>query len=108
MKTITPRTFCIVLPLAALLRLRNSVRASFTCIPTKLFRCEPDEQSCMTIPIISSLGDVKIAINLAERKVKSYSDRQLLTYSAIDSVEEENGLIFLTGKGHGVDNAYRA
>ena len=62
----------------------------------------------MTIPIISSLGDVKIAINLTERKVKSYSDRQLLTYSAIDSVEEENGLIYLTGKGHGVDNAYRA
>ncbi len=105
----------ITLPLAALLaNLSGCAMESkrqvehFTCIPTQLFRCEPGEQSCMNIPIISSLGDVKIVINLADRKVKSYSDTEILTYSDIDSVQEENGLIYLNGKGYGVDDAYRA
>ena len=80
----------------------------FTCIPTKLFRCEPDEQTCMTIPIISSLGAVQISVNLADRKVRSFSEERILSKSDIDSVEEENGLIYFNGKGQGVDNTYRA
>ncbi|WP_428353319.1 hypothetical protein [Methyloprofundus sp.] len=62
----------------------------------------------MNIPIIRSLGDVQIAINLAQRKVKSYSDSEILTHSDIDSVEEENDLIYLHGKGKGIDNTYRS
>lgn len=79
-----------------------------TCIPTKLFRCEPEEHTCMTIPIISSLGAVKIAVNLADRKVRSFSEEKIISHSDIDSVEEENGLIYLNGKGHGFDNTFRA
>ena len=115
MKILKLRTFYRILSMAALLAILSGCATQFkgtpehyTCIPTQLFRCEPDEQSCMTIPIISALGDVKIVINLAERNVKSYSDGEILTYSAVDSVQEENGLVYLHGKGRGIDNTYRA
>jgi len=79
-----------------------------TCIPEKLFRCEPDEKRCMTIPIIKDLGAIEIIINLAERTVKSYSENTILSDHDIDSVENENGLMYLSGKGYGYDRAYRA
>ena len=79
-----------------------------TCIPEQLFRCEPNEKTCMTIPIIKDLGSVEISINLADRKVRSYSEDKTLTHSDIDSVHKENGLIYLNGKGYGYDKAYRA
>ena len=78
------------------------------CIPTQLFRCEPDEKRCMTIPIIKDLGAVEIIINLAERTVRSYSDNTIFSDHDIDSVENENGLLYLSGKGYGYDKAYRA
>ena len=115
MKTQQLRSSLIILPLAtALANLSGCAIEStrkpqhYTCIPTKLFRCEPDEQSCMTIPIIRALGDVKISINLAERKVKSYSDEDILSFSDIDLVQEEGDLIYLHGKGRGIDNTYRS
>ena len=80
----------------------------FTCIPTKLFRCEPEERSCMTIPILSSLGNVQISIDLENHKTLSFSEEKTLSKSDIDSVVEENGLIYLNGRGHGVDKTYRA
>lgn len=80
----------------------------FTCIPTKLFRCEPEEKSCMTIPIIDSLGNVKISIDLEHLKTRSFSEEKTLSKSDIDSVQEENDLIYLNGKGRGFDKAYRA
>ena len=79
-----------------------------TCIPEKLFRCEPDEKRCMTIPIIRDLGAVEIAINITNRKLRSYSGNQTISDSDIDSVENENGLIYLSGKGYGYDKTYRA
>ena len=78
------------------------------CIPEKLFRCEPDEKRCMTIPILRDLGAVEIAINITDRKLRSYSGNKTLSHSDIDSVENENGLIYLSGKGYGYDKAYRA
>ncbi len=80
----------------------------FTCTPTKLFRCEPEEKSCMTIPILSSLGKVQITIDLTNLNVRSFSEEKTLSESDIDSVQEENGLIYLNGKGYGFDKAYRA
>lgn len=80
----------------------------FTCTPTKLFRCEPEERSCMTIPIISSLGNVQITIDLANRKTRSFSEEKTLTSSDIDTVKEEDGLIYFDGKGYGFDKTYRA
>ena len=62
----------------------------------------------MTIPIIRDFGAVEIAINLADRKVRSYSRNKTLSHSDIDSVQHENGLIYLNGKGYGHDNTYRA
>lgn len=79
-----------------------------TCIPTKLFRCEPDERSCMTIPIDSSFGSVQIDVNLEEKRVKSFSKEKILSQSEIFSVEEENGLIYLNGRGRGFDKALRS
>ena len=79
-----------------------------TCIPEKLFRCEPDGKRCMTIPIIRDLGAVEIAINITDRKLRSYSGNQTISYSDIDSVGNENGLIYLSGKGYGYDKTYRA
>ncbi|RLA21988.1 MAG: hypothetical protein DRQ62_08655 [Gammaproteobacteria bacterium] len=78
------------------------------CVPDKLFRCEPDEKKCMTIPIIKDFGEVKIAINFTERKVRSYSGNKTLSDADIDSTENANGLIYLSGKGYGYDKAYRA
>jgi len=78
------------------------------CIPDKLFRCEPDEKRCMTIPIIQDFGSVEIAINFVERKVRSYSENQTISDVDIDSVQQTNGLIYLSGKGYGYDKAYRA
>ncbi len=80
----------------------------FTCTPTKLFRCEPEEKSCMTIPIIDSFGNVQISIDLANLKARSFSEEKTLSRSDIDTVQEENGLIYLNGKGLGVDKTYRA
>ena len=115
MKTLKLRTLCSTLSLVMLLAILSGCAMEsrhkpehFTCIPTQLFRCEPGEQSCMNIPIIRSLGDVKIVINLADRKIKSYSDKEILTYSDIDSIQEEKGLIYFNGKGYGVDDTYRA
>ncbi|NOQ63509.1 MAG: hypothetical protein GQ582_03240 [Methyloprofundus sp.] len=78
-----------------------------TCLPEQLFRCEPDEQKCLTIPIVKELGNTKIVIDLAEREVKSYTDDKLLSHSNISSIEYENDLIYLAGKGYGYDKALR-
>jgi len=78
------------------------------CIPDMLFRCEPGEKRCMTIPIIKDFGAVEIAINFAERKVRSYSGNKMLSEADIDSVQQKNGLIYLSGEGYGYDKAYRA
>jgi hypothetical protein len=80
----------------------------FTCIPTQLFRCEPGEPSCMTIPIIKTLGVVQINIDIPAAKVKSIAEGKVLTESGIDSVQIENHLIYLNGKGVGYDKTYRS
>lgn len=79
-----------------------------SCIPDKLFRCEPDAKKCMMIPILNDFGVVEIAIDLAGRKLSSYSDNKPLTKSDIDSVQNINGLLYLSGKGYGYDKAYRS
>ena len=43
-----------------------------------------------------------------EQKVRSYSENQIISETDIDSVKQENGLIYLSGKGYGYDKAYRA
>ena len=80
----------------------------FTCTPTQLFRCEPKETSCMTIPIIKTLGTVQIIVDLAAGNVKSLSNNKILTESKIDSVQVVNQLIYLTGKGIGIDKTFRS
>ena len=86
----------------------TQVPQHLTCIPEQLFRCEPDEKTCMSIPIIKDLGSVEISINLADRKVRSYSRDKTLSHSDIDTIRNENGLIYLNGKGYGYDKTYRA
>lgn len=105
---LTPSLVVLLVNLSGCATGSKQIPGYFTCIPTMLFRCEPEEQKCMTIPIISSLGSVQIVVNLADRKVRSYSEEKILSHSDIDSVEEENGLIYLNGKGRGIDNTYRA
>lgn len=88
--------------------MRTQQPQQLTCIPDKLFRCEPNEKRCMTIPIIKDFGEVEIVVNFTERKVRSYSGNEILTDTDIDSVKNENGLIYLSGKGYGIDKAFRA
>jgi hypothetical protein len=80
----------------------------FACIPTQLFRCEPGKQSCMTIPIIKTLGVVQIIIDISAAKAMSIAEGKVLTESDIDSVQIENHLIYLNGKGIGYDKTYRS
>ena len=87
---------------------RTQQPQQLSCIPNQLFRCEPDEKRCMTIPIIRDFGEVEIAINIADRNVRSYSGNKTLSDANIDSVQNENGLIYLSGKGYGYDKTYRA
>ena len=80
----------------------------FTCTPTQLFRCEPGEQSCMTIPIIGTFGSVEIIIDLPAANVKSVAGGKVLSESGIDFVQVENQLVYLNGKGLGYDKTYRS
>ena len=105
------KTLCIV-PLTSLLlvscaTLSKQSPQQLTCIPDQLFRCEPDEKKCLTIPIVKALGNTKIVIDLAGREVRSYADDKLLSHSDISSIEYENDLIYLAGKGYGYDKAHR-
>ena len=86
---------------------RTQLPQQLTCIPTQLFRCEPGEKRCMTIPIIKDFGTVEIVVNFAQRKVRSYSGNKILSDAGIDSVQQKNGLIYLGGKGYGYDKTYR-
>ena len=80
----------------------------FTCTPTQLFRCEPKETSCMTIPIVKTLGTVQIIVDLAAGNVKSLANKKVLTESTIDSVQVVKQLVYLSGKGIGFDKTYRS
>ena len=62
----------------------------------------------MTIPIIKTLGTVQIIVDLAAGNVKSLSNNKILTESKIDSVQVVNQLIYLTGKGIGIDKTFRS
>lgn len=80
----------------------------FTCTPTQLFRCEPDAKSCMTIPVIKTLGAVQITLDLAIAKVTSSSNGKQLSTADINSVQIDKQLVYLQGKGIGYDKAYRS
>jgi len=106
------QTLCI-LPLTSLLLVSCATLSNppspqqLTCLPEQLFRCEPGKHECLTIPIVKELGNTKILIDLAGREVRSYADDKLLSHSNISSIEYENDLIYLTGKGYGYDKALR-
>ena len=79
-----------------------------TCIPDKLFRCEPEEKKCMTIPIVRELDAVEIAVDFVEHTVVSYSGNKTISSSDIDSIESKNNLVYFSGKGKGIDKAFRS
>lgn len=62
----------------------------------------------MTIPIIETHGRVQIIVDLTADYVKSVSNNKVLSASEVDSVHVINQLVYLTGKGIGFDNTYRA
>lgn len=80
----------------------------YSCTPTQLFRCEPNETSCLTIPIHSTHGTIQIIVDLPAAHVKSVSQNKILTESDIDSVQIVDQLIYLHGKGIGYDKAFRS
>lgn len=94
------------LPGCSLLKPRENT--VFTCTPTQLFRCEPGAKSCMTIPIIKTLGAVQITLDLAKAKVTSSSNGKQLSEADISSVQIDNQRVYLQGKGVGYDKAYRS
>lgn len=79
----------------------------FTCTPTQLFRCEPEENACMTIPLMSTRGEIQIIIDLGTADARSVAGNKIISEAQIDSVQFVNQLLYLTGKGIGIDNSYR-
>jgi len=79
----------------------------FSCMPTQLFRCEPNQSACMTIPIAQTFDSVAITVDLSEKKIRSFSKNTLLSELTIESIQSAKQLIYLNGKGIGFDDDFR-
>ena len=79
----------------------------FSCTPTQLFRCEPNQSACMTIPIAQTFDSVAITVDLSEKKIRSFSNNTLLSELTIESIQSAKQHIYLNGKGIGFDDDFR-
>lgn len=61
----------------------------------------------MTIPVAQTFGSVAITVDLSKKKIRSFSQKTLLSELDIESIQSVKQLIYLKGKGIGFDDNFR-